>query len=628
VAANDTGEEPGAGQQPPGEAEAVELEQLRVEHAAMTSHLRSSPEYRVGEALLGLRSREGRRAFPQRVRSLAGELRRRRRPTPRVAPPPQRRRPITVPVVLDEFSHACLGPEVHLVEATPRDHGLGGADLLFAETAWNGNSGRWAGEFSRFSPSGRLAQLVADARSRGVPTVLWNKEDPVNYPVFLAAARDFDVVATTDSNCVDRYRRDLGHDQVTTMMFAAQPLLHNPVGRVAGTVPTACFAGSWRGEKYPRRVDELTLLLDATMAAGTLVIHDRQPEAALSGDTFPDRFGGAIAGRLDYPEMLRAYRHHEVMLNTNSVVESPTMLSRRVFEALACGTPVVSTPSRAIDEHFAGIVATPSTPADAEEVLGRLLGDDTHRRRVAHLGYRLVHSRHTYEHRLNELFGFMGHRDWVTPEPTVSVVVVARPGVDLGPLARALQDQVVAPAQVVVVAEAGPRSDAERVLAGTWRLVGVDRPGAAGDGDALELGRREADGDYVALVDPGCLYGPHYLADQLLAARFSRAGVVGKAAFHSLDGNGSLVLSGGGEFTADPGVHPATVVLSRQRTSGVALAGAGFAESVGAAVTRLAATPDGVLSADRYSFLDPGPLGVPGGWDSLPGGVGETVNPG
>ena len=52
---------------------------------------------------------------------------------------------------------------------------------------------------------------------------------------------------------------------------------------------------------------------------------------------FPDGYQTAIKGSLNYEEMLTAYRCYDVMLNTNSVTDSPTMFSRRVFECLACG---------------------------------------------------------------------------------------------------------------------------------------------------------------------------------------------------------------------------------------------------------------------------------------------------
>ena len=47
-------------------------------------------------------------------------------------------------------------------------------------------------------------------RSRGIPTVFWNKEDPPHFDDFIGAAKEFDFVFTTDADCVPMYREALG----------------------------------------------------------------------------------------------------------------------------------------------------------------------------------------------------------------------------------------------------------------------------------------------------------------------------------------------------------------------------------------------------------------------------------
>ncbi|TMQ90917.1 glycosyltransferase, partial [Escherichia coli] len=62
------------------------------------------------------------------------------------------------------------------------------------------------------------------------------------------------------------------------------------------------------------------------------------------------KYQPVIVGSLDYEQMLTAYRQYKLFLNINTVQDSPTMFSRRVFEILSCGTPVVST-------HYDGMKA-------------------------------------------------------------------------------------------------------------------------------------------------------------------------------------------------------------------------------------------------------------------------------
>lgn len=55
----------------------------------------------------------------------------------------------------------------------------------------------------------------------------------------------FDYVFTTDANCLERYEQDLGHDRVDVLPFAAQPVIHNPVGLSYSEKAGVAFAGAW-----------------------------------------------------------------------------------------------------------------------------------------------------------------------------------------------------------------------------------------------------------------------------------------------------------------------------------------------------------------------------------------------
>src|SRR5690606_30834881 len=52
-----------------------------------------------------------------------------------------------------------------------------------------------------------------------------------------------------------------------------------------------------------------------------------------------------VHGSLSYDQALNAYRRYAVVLNVNTITDSPTMFSRRALEASACGAVVVTNPS-------------------------------------------------------------------------------------------------------------------------------------------------------------------------------------------------------------------------------------------------------------------------------------------
>ena len=133
-------------------------------------------------------------------------------PLPQRAP---RRPDLRVGVILDDFTSLALGYEWDQVALLPdrwreQVDSPRRLDLLFVESAWHGNGDAWQYHLTGTSaPRPAIVELVQWCRDHGVPTVFWNKEDPVHYEDFLDTARLFDHVWTTDSDRVPDYHRDL-----------------------------------------------------------------------------------------------------------------------------------------------------------------------------------------------------------------------------------------------------------------------------------------------------------------------------------------------------------------------------------------------------------------------------------
>src|SRR5699024_8226698 len=107
-----------------------------------------------------------------------------------------------------------------------------------------------------------------------------------------------------------------------------------------------------------------------------------------------------VVGSLPYRNLLTAYKHFKVFLNVNSVVDSPSMCARRIFEITAAGTPVVTTPSAATKAFFPiDEIAQPETKEDAEFVLRSLVRSKELRDRTVHKAQRRIWAEHTYTHR-------------------------------------------------------------------------------------------------------------------------------------------------------------------------------------------------------------------------------------
>jgi len=324
------------------------------------------------------------------------------------APTPRSENRLCVATILDEISDACWSPEfnnVRLARSSWRAQLESSTpDLLFVESAFAGVDGSWARRVAHFGQAhDDIAELVSTCRDRGIPTVFWNKEDPVNYAWFVGAASLFDHVFTVDGDQIPRYRDQLGHNRIHVLPFAAQPRLHSPP--TPGTVRerSLAFAGSYYARKHAERRDQIDMLLVPALEFG-LDIYDRMNRSDDERFAWPERFRSSIVGAVPYAEMGNVYRRYKVFLNVNTVTGSPTMCARRVFELAATGTPVVSGPSEAIEAMVPREVAyIARSTGTARDLISGLLDDPDGQAKASVVGPQWVRESHTYAHRLETI---------------------------------------------------------------------------------------------------------------------------------------------------------------------------------------------------------------------------------
>jgi len=451
-----------------------------------------------------------------------------------------------VAVILDDFSLLAFGEEWNCIELSPRDWEaqLSGnpIDLVFVESAWAGNGGRWAGKIAG-AGNPALAGLTSWCRAHGVPSVFWNKEDPPHYDDFLPAAKLFDFVFTSDSGRLDAYRKDLGHDRVDVLSFAAQPRIHNPVRpRFGWHERDVAFAGMYFAGKYPERRQQLDLLLSAAVAASPSMETGLEIFARHAGTDpkyrFPEAFEDRVVGSLDYAEMLTAYKAYKTFLNVNSVVDSPTMCSRRVFEVLAAGANIVTTPSKAIGNYFTDDeIFTVSSRPEAEQLLKALARNPELGDRQLHRAQRRIWQDHTYRARSNQVLAAAAPHLASTPRrPAISALVSTIRPWQLDHVFQTVASQRDVDVELVLLTHGFDLAAAELDrLRKTHRLEHVTLLSAGTDrslGECLNHCVSAASGDVLTKMDDDDFYGPAYLSDQSHALDFSGADVVGKQAHY------------------------------------------------------------------------------------------------
>jgi spore maturation protein CgeB len=448
--------------------------------------------------------------------------------------------------ILDEFSYKSFQYESRFIQLDPDDWEeimlREQPHLLFVESAWKGKELKWGNKIGglNISQDRNLRELVKWCREHNMPTVFWNKEDPSNFDHFIEAAKYFDFIFTTDINSIPRYKEIIGHDRVFVLMFAAQPRLHNPINRDREKIGKVAFAGTWYNQKHDNRGKELQLLLTPALEYD-LHIYDRMFEFKYKDYLFPDIYHPCIKGFLAYNEMIHTYKKYRVFLNVNSVSDSPTMFSRRVFELLACGTAVISNYSIGIEKLFPGLVKLCRTENDTRQYLQELLDDEEYLDRLALKAQREVFSQHTYKHRLNQVLDTIGLTPQKHISPGVSIISICHSKNLLEQVANNFFRQYYARKELIIIL---PQFDNDENITmwegkiSTQKNIFLLRPRPdITPEEQVNLALEIAQFPYISCFSADDYYAPNFLVDLMSAFDYTDADAVGKSSYYSSMGD-------------------------------------------------------------------------------------------
>ncbi len=520
---------------------------------------------------------------------------------------------LRIAAVMDEFSWRAWQYEADLYTFTPLSWRQAleakPPHLLLVESTWHGLENGWhfqvrdLGKRPDVIEHYALPEIVAWCRERGIPTVFYNKEDPPNFEFFLDAARLFDVIFTSDANCITDYRERIAHQRVHALPFAAQPRIHNPIyaGEREGNV---CFAGTWYNHRHQQRRNDAEAILGPALGFG-LHIFDRMADSPSRNYHWPAAYERSVYGALPYATMVTAYKRFRVFLNLNSVADSPTMFARRVFELLASATPVISSESRGIRE----LLGEDLVPMSADEgrtraLLQRLLGDEEHRARLALRGQRAVFCKHTYTHRLEAVLKAAEIEAAPLGRPRLTAIACAQGECDVEAIAENFGRQAHEPAGLIVCTkDAALASRFADGGGGTADRGVVCRPRAHW-GELLAEALERCAGSWAAAINPGDYYGAHYLTDYANATLYlDGTTAIGKSRLYCCpNGESPTASSEGVEYRFVESLHPWTVCVPAGAGRAIAEQLRGC-DAVGEWWERLARSMDRRYAADRFNYV-------------------------
>lgn len=449
--------------------------------------------------------------------------------------------------IMDEFTSGCFEQDVNLIQPRP-DNWYALAEkyrpeFFFIESAWKGNYGSWQYRVADYSnkPGPEVAHICQYAREKGIPTLFWNKEDPVHHEKFMCSAGLVNHIFTTDANMKESYKAKTGNFNVHALPFAAQPALHKPAP-LEGRNSRICFAGSWYGNRYAERGETMRWLLESANQHG-LDIYDRNYGTGIF--PFPEEYQAGIKGSLPYKELCSKYGRYRVFLNVNSVTDSPTMFSRRVFELMACGTPVVSTYAKGIENLFGtDAVWMVNSQEEANEAIHTLMTDDAEWRRRSLVGIREVFAKHTYNHRLNDIFEKLGNETRIPTNPAILLLAEAKSNAELKALNQFAQHQRYRHFRLGIECPDGFKVLDSSLSENVVLLHPDDRAGW--------INQQQTEYPITGWLSPKSHYGEHYLRD------------LANASLYEPEATGWAKSAGQDVFAYD---HPALLVGALWKTS-------------------------------------------------------------
>jgi hypothetical protein len=469
--------------------------------------------------------------------------------------------------ILDDFTYDQFRQVMELVPIDPErwfEPFQAGVDMLLVESFWRGSGGSWKGIAYDYNPKERelLRRIVRWCRQAGVPTVFWNKEDPVHFDEFVDLAMEFDHIFTTDAGCIAKYRA-LGKE-AEVLMFSAMPSLHNPIEVYGSREDKVCFAGSWM-PMYPARMADFERIAQAISDYG-LDIYDRNLERGDPRYAFPEKYRGMIRGTLIGEEILRAYKGYRFGLNLNSVKDSETMLARRTFELMACNTPVLSNDSLALRKIFGDLAICSDDAAHIRRKLEELRGDEDAYRRFRQAALRAVMLDHTIDDRVGQICS----KVFSLPAP-----IKFRKAICLlsgGPRERR------------VLAEFRAQSHRHKET----RLM----PGGQREHEALWKQAVSENALLVNLSDSDH-YGPNFLRDMVMAFFYSEAAMVTKVSHYR---RGAGLVDPGRQFRWVQEVVPGSLMIDPAKI--------GWEEAMALWDGRSRSTSKRCLSVDEFNYLE------------------------
>lgn len=334
---------------------------------------------------------------------------------------------INIALISDSLTRECLiAQECNITIITPSNYKKSltcEIDLLFIESAWIGVDDDWKYKVASYPRKSinrflnffgiignyRLKKAIDFAKSKNIPTIFWNKEDPVHYDRFIDSARLCDFIFTVDELSIPRYKEDT-NAIIDVLPFAVQEKFHFYNNDISGTNGKANFVGSYGNPNHVARKFWQDFFFKEVPLFMHLDIYDRNSDRKQEFYRFKEIENTTIKDKISNENTAEIYRGYDLSINVNTVENSTTMFSRRLIEIIACGGIAITNDSPAVQRYFKDYCYVVSTEKDFFDVLDDIkdgVPEKAKERAVA--GAKYIAENHTWGARLRYIEKVIGY---------------------------------------------------------------------------------------------------------------------------------------------------------------------------------------------------------------------------
>lgn len=330
---------------------------------------------------------------------------------------------VNIGIIADEFLYNSFKDIANFIYITPKNYkeNVNKIDFLFIASTWNGLNKEWCGvATSNSKVRNILFEVIKAYKDKGIKSVFYSKEDPINYDVYIDIAKKCDYIFTTERDVVDNYKTDCKNENVDVMSFGINPVYHNPIGiKINKKIDDVLFSGSWY-EKYPDRNKETQMIFDGVLEGqSNLKIIDRNFALDNERYFFPKKYLSSISPAIDHNNLQKVHKLYNWAINLNTIKYSTTMFANRIYELQALGNIILSNYSIGVNNMFPNVFLI-NHKEEVKDILNGFTEEEIYRHQVN--GIRRVMSSETSYNRIEKLCEIVGVKNSKV-ERKVAVIV-------------------------------------------------------------------------------------------------------------------------------------------------------------------------------------------------------------